>query len=156
MSDTCDQAAAASAATSDATAAAADGEESGKLAPNAGNGCDLATYSWTQTLQEVEVRVPLERQYRARDLLVDIRKRRLVAGVKGANATIDGELCAPVKLEGSTWVLNDGRELLITLDKVNQMEWWSRLVMSDAHIDTKKVSQSVMSIVLNDRWRHCR
>jgi hypothetical protein len=39
---------------------------SGKMKPNAGNGADLESYSWTQTLSEIELRVPLPIAVKAR------------------------------------------------------------------------------------------
>ena len=117
-----------------------DEEDKGKMKPNTGNGCDLDKYSWTQTLEEVELRVPLPTPCRARDLLVDIQKKKLKVQLKGASeALVDGELEAEVKVEDCIWNLEDRRSVLFSLYKVNKMSWWSRLVKTDPEINTKKV-----------------
>lgn len=117
-----------------------DPKEKGKLKPNSGNGCDLENYKWTQTLEEVDLRVPLRQTLRPRDLVVTISKKHLKVGIKGQPLIIDGELDAEVKMEDSTWVLQDGRNLLINLEKVNKMNWWSKLVTTDPEISTKKIN----------------
>ncbi|XP_073951453.1 nuclear distribution C, dynein complex regulator [Choristoneura fumiferana] len=117
-----------------------DPKEKNKLKPNSGNGCDLEHYRWTQTLEEVELRVPLRQVLRPRDLTVVIAKKHLKIGIKGQPLIIDGELDSDVKIEESTWVLQDGRNLLVNLEKVNKMNWWSRLVTTDPEISTKKIN----------------
>merc|ERR1712029_794550 len=90
--------------------------------------------------EEVEVRVPLPTALRGRDLLVDIQKKRLKVQIKGhAEAIVDDEMPHEVKQEESTWVMEDKRTLVLTIEKINKMNWWNRLVMSDPEINTKKV-----------------
>ncbi|XP_008549191.1 nuclear migration protein nudC [Microplitis demolitor] len=119
-----------------------DESEKGKLKPNSGNGADMPNYRWTQTLQEVEVRVPLKVNFVARpkDVKVVITKKHLTCGIKGQPPIIDGDFPHEVKLEESTWVIEDGKILLINLEKVNKMQWWAHLVTSDPEISTKKVN----------------
>jgi len=90
-------------------------------------------------LQEVELRVPLGGAYKAKDLTVTIEKKHLKVGIKGQPLIIDGDFPKEVKLEECTWCLEDKKTLLINLEKVNQMEWWNKLVTSDEEINTKKV-----------------
>ncbi|XP_015119411.1 nuclear migration protein nudC isoform X1 [Diachasma alloeum] len=113
-----------------------------KLKPNGGNGADLSDYRWTQTLQEVEIRVPLKSTFnvRPRDVSVTIGKKHLTCGIKGQPPIIDGDFPHEVKLEESTWVIEDGKTLLINLEKVNKMQWWAHVVTSDPEINTKKVN----------------
>ncbi|XP_046421916.1 nuclear migration protein nudC [Neodiprion pinetum] len=119
-----------------------DEKEKGKLKPNSGNGADMPNYRWTQTLQEVELKVPLKVNFSARpkDLAVSITKKHLTCGVKGEPPIIDGDFPHEVKLEESTWVIEDGKVLLINLEKVNKMQWWSHVVTCDPEISTKKVN----------------
>ena len=51
--------------------------------PNKGNGADLATYSWTQTLAEVVVSVPVPAGTKGRVCDVAITRDRLRVGLKG-------------------------------------------------------------------------
>ena len=41
-----------------------DEADKGKLKPNSRNGADLETYNWGQTLEEIELRVPLGGSYK--------------------------------------------------------------------------------------------
>lgn len=58
----------------------------------------------------------------------------------GNETIIDDDLQHDIKIADSSWTLEDGKLILIHLEKINQMEWWSKLVQSDPEINTKKVN----------------
>ncbi|OQR79098.1 nuclear distribution protein NUDC-like [Tropilaelaps mercedesae] len=113
-----------------------------KLAPNDENGCDLKNYKWGQTLEEVELRVPVPNglKIKSRDVICEIEKKHLKVGLKNSPLIIDGEMYAVVKKEECFWNLEDGTVIFVTLQKVNKMEWWPHLVLTDPLINTQKVS----------------
>ncbi|KAI8616244.1 HSP20-like chaperone [Chytriomyces sp. MP71] len=97
-------------------------------------------YKWKQTLQEVEVRVALGKGVKGKDLDIVIKKDHLRIAFKNKKdePIVEGTLCKPVKLEDSTWTIENG-ELLVNLEKVNGMEWWKNVVTHHPEIDTTKI-----------------
>lgn len=101
----------------------------------------MENYKWTQTLQEVELRVPFKgfASLKARDVAVTITKRTLKVGLKNQTPVIDGELNAEIKTDDSLWTI-DKNTIVITFEKINQMSWWDRLMKTDLPISTRKIN----------------
>ncbi|XP_072952878.1 protein BOBBER 1 [Typha angustifolia] len=116
-------------------------EDDGKngMKPNSGNGLDLENYSWTQSLQEVNVSIPVPQGTKSRCVTCEIKKNHLKVGLKGQPPIIDGDLYQSVRADDCFWSIEDGKFISVLLTKHNQMEWWKCLVKGDPEIDTQKV-----------------
>jgi len=119
-----------------------DGEGTGLVPVN--NGYDHGTYRWSQALDGLSVFVPVPAGTRAKHLVIDIKKKTLSVKVAGQPAVLEGEMPNAVKVEDCFWSVEDdaqagGRLVSITLTKMNQMEWWKHVIITEPEINTQKV-----------------
>eukprot|EP00996_Jenningsia_fusiforme_P001226 NODE_2120_length_1289_cov_68.337097_g1928_i0.p1 GENE.NODE_2120_length_1289_cov_68.337097_g1928_i0~~NODE_2120_length_1289_cov_68.337097_g1928_i0.p1 ORF type:complete len:334 (-),score=108.50 NODE_2120_length_1289_cov_68.337097_g1928_i0:142-1143(-) len=116
-----------------------DDDEGKGMKPNVGNGGTGVGYVWTQTLQELEVKVELGMNLKSRDCDVVISARHLKVAIKRGRVIIDGELAEMVKTPECFWTLEDGHIVVVHLTKYNQMEWWKNVVKGHPEINVQKV-----------------
>ena len=92
-------------------------------------------------LDELDVRIPLPMPLKGRDLIVELKRKSLSVTIKGQKEPlVAGELQGEIKVEESTWVLENKKVLFIQYEKVDKMSWWKRLLTSDEEINTKKIN----------------
>ncbi|KAF8168158.1 nuclear movement protein nudC [Crassisporium funariophilum] len=96
-------------------------------------------YTWTQELGELDVTLPVPQGTRGRDLAVTLTKKKLSIGLKGQDVIIAGELCQEIKVEDSTWTVQDNNKVLVHLEKLNQQAWWENVLTHHPKIDTRKI-----------------
>ncbi|CCL99021.1 uncharacterized protein FIBRA_01030 [Fibroporia radiculosa] len=96
-------------------------------------------YIWRQELGEVDVVVPVPKGTRGKDLTVIIQKKKLSVGLKGKEPIMGGELSKEIKVEESTWTIEDQEEVHIHLEKLNKQQWWENVLTHHPKIDTTKI-----------------
>jgi len=97
-------------------------------------------YSWKQELGDVDLVVPVPKGTRAKNLDVVITKKKLKIGIKGQDPIIDGELCKEIKIEESTWTVEDQLAVHVHLEKSNKQQWWENVLTHHPKIDTTKIT----------------
>ncbi|KAJ1483809.1 nuclear movement family protein [Baffinella frigidus] len=103
-------------------------------------------YTWTQSLREIIVEVPLPAGTTAKMLDVQILPGRLDARLKGAEGTlVDGEWEDAIFADECMWYLEDGY-LVLTIAKQGEMTWWKRIIKGDAAIDIKKIEPETSNL----------
>jgi len=138
--------AAAAAAASGTAEEAEEAKADGGLAPTEGNGYDRGVYSFTQTLQDVTVSVPVPSGTRGRDLDIEVTAKALRVGVKGTATVLEGPTFAALLADDCTWTIEDadsrsggGRLVTLTLAKAQGMSWWPHVVTTEPKLDLGKV-----------------
>ena len=114
-------------------------DEGTGLKPNSGNGFDFEKYTWSQTLQDVNITVPVAGGIRSSDADVSITKTTLRVGIKGKPPILSDDLPHPVVPDDSFWNINDSKEIEIYLQKVDSMQWWDRVGKGEDPINIRKV-----------------
>jgi hypothetical protein len=91
-------------------------------------------YSWTQTVEEVHVSVPLPAGTRAKQVLCVVTPDRLSIALQGQPPIVEGQLFAAVKAKDSVWTLEDGK-LELVLPKAKKHEAWQAVLRGAAPAD---------------------
>jgi len=52
---------------------------------------------------------------------VNLKKKHIFVGIKGQPPILDDELQHEIKLEETTWLLEDGKTFLINIEKVKKI-----------------------------------
>merc|ERR1711957_380788 len=78
-------------------------------------------YAWNQTVQEVTVEIDVEK-CTAKDIKVDLSSRKISVKCKG-KLIVEGKLHDKINCEESTWHLDEGKQVVLSLEKIKETFW---------------------------------
>jgi len=108
-----------------------------------GNGGATEKYTWTQTLHELNMFIPVDIDLNSKQVKVAIGVQHLTVHLNG-DKFIDADFPEKVNVDDSLWTLeteNKEKFIHVSVQKFSgQMHWWDCALKGDATIDTKKIN----------------
>ena len=74
------------------------------------------------------MQVPVKPGTKSKDLTVVMKAESLKVAYKTGETIIDGKMWGAVKLDDSTWTLQDNKLVMISMEKYDGMRWWSCVI----------------------------
>uniref|UniRef100_T2MA20 NudC domain-containing protein 3 n=1 Tax=Hydra vulgaris TaxID=6087 RepID=T2MA20_HYDVU len=106
------------------------------------NGGVENTYTWSQNLTDVDIKVPVPSSIKkSSDVTIKIQSNSLKVFLNNGfdnPILIDGELTNRIKIEDSMWSLEPGKHILINLEKC-QHKWWTSVIVGAKEIDKQSI-----------------
>ena len=118
-------------------------EEEEKGQAPIGNGGSTDLYTWTQTLEEVQIYIPVENTLKGKDCKIELHTKNIKIIIKNI-LYFEGELCNKINSEDSLWTLETSqsqKHLHLTLEKwKTEWTWWNCICINHPSIDTSKIN----------------
>eukprot|EP01104_Vermistella_antarctica_P006971 TRINITY_DN1768_c0_g1_i1.p2 TRINITY_DN1768_c0_g1~~TRINITY_DN1768_c0_g1_i1.p2 ORF type:complete len:181 (+),score=41.30 TRINITY_DN1768_c0_g1_i1:24-545(+) len=97
-------------------------------------------YTWAQTLTDVTITIPVPEGTRGKAIDCKISRDSMHLKLKASDDYIlKGQFHKAVKKDDCVWQIEDQKEVIISLTKVNQAEWWACVIEGHPKVDTTKI-----------------
>ncbi|XP_049848680.1 nuclear migration protein nudC-like isoform X2 [Schistocerca gregaria] len=112
---------------------------------------DGQQYGWSQTTKELTIYVEFSPPLKSiSEIAVEITSQSISVRRKTApegEYILKGKLWKPIKVDESTWHVEDRKLLTIELMKLNRLEWWNCAIVGHKEVDTTKLQPEVSTDV---------
>jgi len=116
--------------------------------PDSYNGAVTERYTWSQTISDVDIKIPVPSNIKkAKDITVIIKPDSINVSLKqepipddnfDSKDLLQGKLSNRIKLEETIWSLEPCKCITITLEKSKEL-WWTSVLEGDKEIDKQSI-----------------
>ncbi|CAF0894320.1 unnamed protein product [Adineta steineri] len=110
--------------------------------PETYNGAERDLYLWTQTINDIDVRVKIPKNIKkGKEVKVNLTKQHIKVDIIESNTfktIIDSDLPWAIRAEDSTWSLVPGEYILISMEKALE-RWWENVLVDEKKINLKNI-----------------
>lgn len=119
---------------------AAGSSEPSKQKPNSGNGGQGPNYTWTQTLSEVTVTVPIPEGTIPKQVSCTISDKSVDAKLSDGTVLLSGQFHSEIRSDDSFWQIDRAENAIVFhIEKRDSMNWWASVIDGHEAIDLSSI-----------------